>query len=290
MNMDDKNFNRARAKERITRMLALLKGEGDSLLSLYEVKDILKPVSESYQGIKTIPISQIVGSEGRYKDFNSKFLPKHSKMRTRWSKVDAAFRHDVILPPLKLYEIGGVYFVRDGNHRVSVAKSRKVEFIDAEVTSLGTQVQLTPDMDMEDIKRAVIDFEKDRFYEHTGIRNKRPNCDLTFTAPGRYDDILTQIKTHKYLLEQEMGNEITFEEAMLSCYDTMYLPIVNIIRDEKILKYFPGRTESDIYVWIVRHWDELKKKYGEKYPIINAARDLRNRFGKRLLKKFKNNV
>ena len=256
----DEEFSQARAKESISRILGILRTEQGRLLSLHEVTSVLKPASQSYVGMRVIPVSSIVGSEGRYHDFNRRFLPKHKHLRTRWTRVDVAHHRNVVLPPIKLYDIGGVYFVRDGNHRVSVANSQGVEFIDAEITSLNTQLSLKPNMTPEDLKQAVIDYEKRSFHERIPVLQYRPDADITFTATGRYDDISLHINCHKYYLNQNRSDEIPFDQAMLSWYDTVYRSIVEIVREERLLSVFRGRTESDLYVWVVRHWDELKRK------------------------------
>ena len=130
------DFSRARGKAVLSQIQNFLNTDRDRLLSFNDVKDILKPKNEVYRGNQTVPIKMVVGSEGRYHDFNKFFLPKREHLRYRWQKVDEAHLKDIILPPIQLYEIGGAYFVRDGNHRVSVAKTQNVEFIDAVVTSL----------------------------------------------------------------------------------------------------------------------------------------------------------
>jgi len=140
------DFGRLRVREIIQRVASLITGRRDDLLSFTDVKDILRPSDESYRGIRPVRIDSIVGSEGRYNDFTRSFLPRHRHMRGRWTRVGAARYEEIGLPAIRLYEIGGAYFVRDGNHRVSVAKTAGVEFIDAEVTSLSTYFTITPDM------------------------------------------------------------------------------------------------------------------------------------------------
>jgi hypothetical protein len=66
---------------------------------------------------------------------------------------------------------------------------------------------------------------------------------------------------------------------MLSWYDTVYKPIVDLIEGQRFLKAFPGRTAADLYVWIVRHWDDLKKKYGQSFPLEQAAREYTELYG-----------
>jgi hypothetical protein len=273
------DFSRARARESLTRILSVLAQGNDDLLSLQEVKSILRPTSESYVGLRTVPIARIVGSEGRYRDFNRWFLPRHRHLKARWTRVDVAHHTNTTLPPVTLYEIGGVYFVRDGNHRVSVARSQRVEFVDAEVVSLDTQVKLRPGMTRRDLERAVIEYERERFYASTGLKRLRPEAEITFTATGRYDDLLVHINCHKYYLNLDKPKEIPLRDAILSWYDTVYRPVVSIIQERRMLHAFPGRTDADLYVWISRHWDELKRQYDPSYPLIAAAEDFRRRFG-----------
>jgi hypothetical protein len=252
----------------------------DELLPLHDIKSLIKPKAEVYQGLQAVPISDIAGSEGRYRDFNSDFLPRHSHLRERWVRVDMAHHSDTILPPIKLYELGGVYFVRDGNHRVSVAVAQNAEFIDAEVTKLDTDVELEPGSTKEDIKKALIELEKKKFYGETGISEIRPHCEINFTETGRYDDLQEHINVHKYYMNKSRDHEISFEEALLSWYDNLYRPIIEAIREESILPRFPGRTEGDLYIWILRHWDELKKEYGEGVSIRTAAKSFSEKHGK----------
>ena len=136
------DFSKARNKAFINEIQHFLNPEEAKMISFGQIKGILKPTSQHYVGMKTIPINEIVGSEGRYKDFDNRFFPKNSFLKERWERVDDAVIKDVILPPIKVYELGGLYFVRDGNHRVSVAKSKGVEFIDADVITLESEIKL----------------------------------------------------------------------------------------------------------------------------------------------------
>jgi len=267
-------------KEMVAKIISLLTNENNDLLPLQEVQSILKAKSKRYRGMKAVPVASIAGSEGRYRDFNRNFLPKHKHLRDRWVSIQVAHYQDKILPPIRIYEIGGIYFVRDGNHRVSVAVEQGVEFIDAEVTQLGSDINLRPGATKEEIKRMVIAYEKERFLERTELDKLRPENRIEFTETGRYDDTIEHINVHKYYRNLDRREEISFEEGTLSWYDTIYFPMVVIIREEKIIPRFAGRTEADLYVWIVRHWDELKKKYGEKYSMRDAARDYSRKHGK----------
>ena len=273
----ESNFERAHARTNLSRIRSVLMGTPDELLSLDEVTAVIKPNSESYRGIQTVPLSLVIGSEGRYRDFNRKFLPKKSHLFEKWTRIDLAHQKDINLPPVKLYELNGVYFVRDGNHRVSVAKSRGVEFIDAEVTSLDSEIRIDPSMSQRDLRRQVIEYEKKIFWGSMNLKIKRPGIDISFTSPGRFEHLLKQVRCYQKHLSEEKGNPVPFEDVLMQWYDQIYLPIVSIIREGNFVSYFQGRTETDLYVWIFHHWEELRKKYGKNYPLIKAAQDFKRR-------------
>ncbi|MCL2067285.1 MAG: transcriptional regulator [Treponema sp.] len=272
------DFSRARGRAILSRMQNILNTDRDNLLSFNDVKNILKPKNQIYLGSRTVPIRQIIGSEGRYRDFNKFFLPRSDHLRSRWQRVDEAHIKDIILPPIQLYELGGVYFVRDGNHRVSVAMAQNVEFIDAEVISLETEINIKPSMTTDDLREALITYEKNLFYEKTDFLELTSFSQLNFSAPGRYDVIYNHILVHKYYLNEDMEDEIPFPDALVSWYNNVFIPIMDIIREQWLLVNFPGRTESDLYVWLIKHWDFMKKKYGA-YSLAKAAGDFSKKYG-----------
>ena len=267
------DFSKARNKAWINEMQHVMHPDKKRLLSLNDVKKILKPKNEVYVGLKTVPIKKIVGSEGRYNDFDNRFLPRSNELKQRWVNVDQAHLSDIVLPPIQLYELGGLYFVRDGNHRVSVGKAQGVEFIDAEVISLQSEVQLPPDVRLDTLLAAVIRYEKRVFYSETHFGDLTDYWDLDFTATGRYDVIYNHILVHKYYMNEQQHTEIDFNDALISWFKTVYLPVIAVIDKYTLLSDFKDRTKSDIYVWIVKHWDRLKQKNGNDFSLDEAARD-----------------
>jgi len=276
------DFSRARVRELLSRISTMLDPDRRKLLSLNDVRSVLKPSGESYKGMQVVQLDRIVGSEGRYRDFAQGFLPRFDHLKTRWMRVDMAHYQDITLPPITLYEIGGAYFVRDGNHRVSVARMQGSFAIDAEVVSLSSEIPLAPDMTIEDLKKAVIGFEKSVFYRETRMLELTGYADLDFTAPGQYDVVMNHILVHKYYLNERQEKEIPLDDAILSWWRTVYEPIRAIIAEERILWRFPDRTVSDLYVYVVKHWDQLKRKYGIPVPLESAAKDFSARYGKDL--------
>jgi hypothetical protein len=96
--------------------------------------------------------------------------------------------------------------------------------------------------------------------------------------PGRYDVIYNHILVHKYYMNEGQEEEIPFSDALVSWYRDVYQPIAQIIKEQWLALNFPGRSTADLYVWIVKHWDFLKKKYGV-YSLPEAARDFSIKYG-----------
>ncbi len=279
------DFSKARNKALFNEIQHFLSPTETRLLSFTDIKKWLKPKNEVYVGMKEIPVEYIVGSEGRYHDFDNHFFPRNMHLKNRWKSIDAARLTDVILPPIKLYEIGGLYFVRDGNHRVSVAKSQKMAYIDAEVISLQSEIKLRPGMTKKQIFKKVIDYEKRLFYAETAFGDITECWDLDFSSSGQYDVIYNHIQIHKNYKSQT--KEIDKVEAIQSWYEEVYLPIVTILKKEKIMKQFRKRTIGDMYVWLLKYWQELQKKFGDDVSLDTAAQGLKNMHKSAILKRIK---
>lgn len=267
----EEDFTRAHNKAFINEIQHLLNPEEASLLSLNDVKQLIKPKNETYIGMKTIEVSKVVGSEGRYNDFDNRFFPKNSHLKNRWQHVDEAAINLVSLPPIKVYELAGLYFVRDGNHRVSVAKARGTEFIDAEVVSLQSEIVLKRPDNLKDVIRQIINYEKRSFYAETAFGDITDYWCLDFSTTGCYDIIYNHILTHKYYLNLHKTEEVSMEAAVISWFETVYFPIAVTIQKQKLMKVFKKQTISDLYVWIVRYWDDLKSKFGDDTISIDKA-------------------
>lgn len=282
----NEDFEKARTRGRMQSLMSSLAWKNSDLLSLYAVTELIKPKNETYLGMRTIPVDKIIGSEGRYQDFSLAFYPKKELLRSRWQSIDRAAKQYVILPPISVYKLGDWYFVRDGNHRVSVAKTQGVEFIDAEVVELDTQIPLEAGLTMKQLKKRIIDYERERFLSQYSVASL-PFDQINFTSPGSYPEMVNHILVHKYYINEGKEEEISFEEAAESWYHHVYFPIVEELRRAKLLSSFPGNTESDLYMWIVRHWDNLKHMSGsQEVSIESATNDYKVRYGKNRIERY----
>lgn len=230
-----------------------------------------------------IEISRIIGSVGRYRDFDRTFLPLDGASAERWKRLDVAMNELRNLPPIEVYQIGEAYFVRDGNHRVSVAKANGLDWIEAYVTEVPAVVPLTADTDVDDL---IIKVEYAQFLKETRLDETRPDQKIELTEPGRYNILLEHIKVHRYYLGLEWSREPTLAEAATSWYDTVYLPVIQGIKESGSLKGFPHRTEADLYIWVAYHRERLKERYGEMPADREVAAELADKFGGSNLSRF----
>ena len=128
-------FQHAVLKGKLRLVWAKLTGRSPHLLDLSTVKASKAVVASHDKGTQVIPVAQIRGSEGRTKDFDSQFNPLQDYTSQRWISIAKAWLTDVTLPPVQVVQVDDVYFVRDGHHRVSVARAMGQTYIDADVTS-----------------------------------------------------------------------------------------------------------------------------------------------------------
>lgn len=270
------DFRRLRRQADVERLLAGMSGRSADLLPFEEVRQKLRATASSERQLREIPLDAIIGSVGRYHDFTRSFLPRRDSDEGRWARVLLASNDLSGLPPIEVYQIGDAYFVVDGNHRVSVARQNGASSIQAYVTPFRTRVPITPDMRPADL---IIRAEQAAFLEQTRLDEARPDADFTLTEAGAYQLLREHIYVHGYYRELELNRPVSFEEAAESWYDTVYLPAVRLIRERGLLRDFPGRSETDLYLWLSEHRAELAAQLGWDISAERAAADLSARRG-----------
>ncbi len=254
---DRADFSAARFKAFWRDMLAFLRGQQNELLSYDEIREKLRVGGPIYRGLQTVPVERIVGSVNRYRDFDRAFLPTQSHTADRWQKINRAFYKDVSLPPVLLYQVGDVYFVVDGNHRVSVAREKGQEFIDAEVRECSVRVPVRTDLQPDELEMLG---EKVMFLERTALDKLRPGSEIDTTILGGYERMLEHIAVHKYFMGLNWRRSIGDEEAVSHWHDSVYAPLVKAIRSAGVLEKFPGKTETDLYLWVIDHQHFLREQ------------------------------
>jgi hypothetical protein len=272
----EQDFRHARFSAFLNAAHSLLRQQPSTLLPFEEVRTRIFIRGQRDTGFQTVPLARIIGSQGRYADFDRLFLPRSDRTKERWKSISRAQYQDIILPPVELYKIGEIYFVRDGNHRVSVARQRGQVDIDAHVIELTTDVPLTPDLSHSDL---LLKQEQSDFLKWTNLPQLRPDTHIEISALGGYLDLTRHIEGHHYFLALERGQEVRPEEAIAHWYDTLYLPLVAAIRRSGIVEAFPNRTEADLYLWIMDHRHYLTEQAGRDPGADAAVRDYTTHFG-----------
>lgn len=268
----DKDFSRARRRAFLRRIGAYLRKDPGSnqLLSFDEVKSALGAVEQVYLGMRIVEVAKIVGSVGRHRDFDRAFLPSKGDLGARWKRIDEMMHRAEELPPISLYKIGDAYFVRDGNHRVSVARQQGVEMIDAEVIELRSRVPIDSAITARDLLHKL---EQRRLLERLPIDRVLPEIRVELSDVSDYRRLATHIEAHGFRLSQLWRRYVSPEEILKDWYEYGYRPIAEMIREERILDAFPERTGLDLYLWIVYRRERLALEARDERISPEAAKD-----------------
>lgn len=253
------DFHRARRHADVRAVLSLLGRGDDRLLSYDDVRKRLRAVESPVRTLEDIPLEAIVGSVGRYQDFTREFLPLVDEDRGRWVGVKLAMTGLEGVPPIEVYRLGEAYFVKDGNHRVSVARQLGSKYIQAYVTPVHVRVPFGPDVDQDGL---IVASELAQFLEETRLDEVRPQADLRVTVPGQYPILLEHIRVHRYFMGIDLGRPVSWDEAVAHWYDAVYLPVVEAIHEHGLLGRFEGRTETDLYLFLAEHRARLEEELG----------------------------
>jgi hypothetical protein len=268
----EKDFTRARRRAFLRRIGAFLRRDPGSnrLLSFDEVRSAIGAVHQVYLGMRTVPVEKIVGSVGRHRDFDRAFLPSKGDLGTRWKRIDQLMQRAEELPPISLYKIGDAYFVRDGNHRVSVAHQLGVEMIDAEVIELRSRVPIDSALTARDLLHKI---EQLHLLERLPIDRVLPEVRVELSNVADYRRLATYIEAHGFRLSQLWRRYVSPEETLRDWYEYQYVPIAEMVREDRILDAFRDRTELDLFLWIVEHRDRLALETRDEKISTETAKD-----------------
>jgi len=226
----------------------------DTLLPYAEVRGRLRILGQRYVGIQTIPVDKIAGSVDRMVDFDRFFRPRRRELRNRVNSLRAAFERDE-MPPITVYEVGGLYFVIDGHHRVALARESRMEFIDAEVTAISTSHRLPPDVDIPQL----IHTEQHRiFMERSGLDATDMTESIEVHRPTGYADLLEIVESHAYQLSVTRGTVVPIAQAATDWYTAEFRPAIEAIRAVGLVGRYAHKSNGDLYLWVNSKLRELR--------------------------------
>lgn len=256
------DFSSARRRAALAKLAGKLRGQaGDvtTLLPFEEVVDALGRVDERYLGTETIPLETIVGSVDRAEEFDSKFRPTTSRLRQRWMRINKAQREGKGMPPIDVYRIGGLHFVSDGHHRVSVARHRDLEVIEARVTEVKTRVKPDEELSVSDL--GAKDHER-LFLERVPLApEQRDRIQPTKPEPG-YAQLAECVEAWGFRLIQGTGEPLDRAEVAASWFSDEFVPVCEALREAGLAT---KETDVDAYLRLANQrylllrtheWDE----------------------------------
>jgi len=170
--------------------------------------------------------------------------------------------------------------VKDGNHRVSVARRHGQKFIDANVIEIDIS---KPSAGEIDPLRRILREERSNFYKATKLKELIPSASIELTLPGGYEKLLDHISAHRWFMGEQKQEDVTWEEAVVSWYQSVYMPLIRVIRENKALVDFPERSEADLYLWIIEHLWYLREAYLKDISLAEATNSFIKAYSRRPL-------
>lgn len=249
-------------------------GRDTQLIPFDTIRTQLKQRNPFYRGIQEVPISQIVGSVGRYHAFDRSFLPLNDDLKERWVNLHALAQTQG-WTPIEIYKVGNAYFVKDGNHRVSVAQAIGNSAIEAHIWEYPEDLLINPD---DSLDQMLIRLGEKHFISVTHLDKLYPDHNIRFTTPGRYTELLAQIEDLQAQLSFIDHTEMPYEEAVGAWYEMIYLPVIQIIQEAKLLENFPDNSEADLFVWLSVYRDNLEEQLGEYETLADLAHKVAERY------------
>ncbi len=276
------DFRDARRRGALESMWSTLTGSAQHLIRFQQVEDQLQ-YDQSYKlGLVEIPLDAIVGSVNRPDDFTRKFFPREVVDPGRWQQVKKGM--ELAIRPIEAYQIDQTYFVLDGNHRVSVARQRGMTHIQGYVTKIESSLPLTPDDDINDL---IIKNQQVRFRKETGLEALRPDLEFATSFPGVYQQLRDQIRSHQQGLAIRQRKGFNLAEAAADWVEEVYLPILQKISQSGLLRDFPQRTPTDLYIWLTRYQKEISENYGWEIQPEAALDSLAAAYSRRLSQRWR---
>ena len=237
------DFLRARRRQAVAAIGRRLSRTGDveAMLPFDEVVAELGRVSEVDRGLQVVPIDAIVGTVDRGKEFDRSFRPTSSQVRGRWERIAKAMRRGEPLPPVQLYKVGDVYFVRDGHHRVSVARALGRREIEAFVTEVVTRVGASRGLRRSDLPLK----GHERLFRERVPLDPEAAAGVTLTDPWKYGDLAEAVEGWAYRASQDRGEILDRRSAARAWYEEEFVPVTRMLREAGLVGV--RETDADAY-------------------------------------------
>ncbi len=262
------DFSRARREQALARLTSRLRREPsdfDLILPFEEVVAALGWVGQRSQGLKSIPLESIVGTVDRSKEFDRAFRPTSGRVRGRWQRIAEAQRRGRDMPPISVYQVGDLHFVRDGHHRVSVARAQGRTHIDAYVTEVETKVPIDSQLRPEDLPLK----GHERLFNERVPLSPEARARVRPSDPWDYGCLAEGVEAWGMRCMQARHEYMTREEVAEAWYRDDYLPVINTLREAELAD---DRNETDVYMRVVSDRYKLMRTHEWGEDILTELR------------------
>jgi hypothetical protein len=272
------DFAKARRARLLSDVSRRLRREPDDvglILPFEEVVEALGRTGQVDRGLQVVPLDMIVGTVDRAVDFDRGFRPTSARLRSRWERIAAAQRRGEALPPISLFQVGDLFFVRDGHHRVSVAKSLGRDDIDAYVTEVTTRLKLGADLRVSQLP--LKDHER-LFRERVPLDPER-RARIKLSDPWDFGVLAEAIEAWGFRLMQERGHFYERAEVARAWFDEEYVPVSELISHGDLVER--GETETDAYLRVAADRYLLLRTHEWSDDVVDELRKAEQRRSRR---------
>jgi hypothetical protein len=262
------DFGRARRKRALAQIAARMRRDSDftAILPFDEVVRALGRRGERYLGLRTIELDSIVGTVDRGREFDRRFNPTSGRVRPRWERINTAQRKGQAMPPIDVYRIGELHFVKDGHHRVSVARALGHKDIDAYVTEIITELGAGREIRVRDLP---LKSHQRLFYERVPLPADA-RAEIKLSDEWRYAALAEAIEAWGFRVSQERGALLSRSEVAEEWYDDEYRPVVEMLREADLIRH--GMTETEAYMRVAHLRYLLLRTHEWDDAVIDAVR------------------
>ena len=263
------DFSRARRARLLSDISRRLRREPDDvalILPFEEVVDALGRTGQVDRGLQVVPLDMIVGTVDRAADFDRGFRPTSARLRSRWERIAAAQRRGEALPPVSLYRVGELYFVRDGHHRVSVAKSQGRTDIDAYVTEVTTRLRLGRDLRVSELPLK----DHERLFRERVPLDASQRERIALSDPWDFGVLAEAVEAWGFRMMQERGHYADRREVAERWFHDEYLPVTEMLAAGDLVER--GETETDAYLRLAAQRYVMLRTHEWSDEVINRLR------------------
>jgi hypothetical protein len=262
------DFGRARRRRAVSQIAARMRRDSElqALLPFDEVVRALGRRGERYLGLQTIELDSIVGTVDRGREFDRRFNPTSGRVRPRWERINTAQRKGQAMPPIDVYRIGELHFVKDGHHRVSVARALGHKDIDAYVTEIITELGAGREIRIRDLP---LKSHQRLFYERVPLPADA-RAEIKLSDEWRYAALAEAIEAWGFRVSHERGVLLSRSEVAEEWYDDEYRPVVEMLREAELIR--PGMTETEAYMRVAHLRYLLLRTHDWDDAVIEAVR------------------